>query len=117
MKKLDYERFIWICQQLDLKYHRVSRYSYFTLSKRGKRKKAAGKKYFALKIEKLVALKEKLKKEKVEFDKYKIETLNQIEKDLKELNLTIDDVYNPNNVSKQVREKKVETKFVGRVWY
>lgn len=117
LKKLDRERFIWICQQLKLYYRPVPRYEYFPLSRKGRRKKAARKKYFALKIEKIVALQEKLEKEKDEFYKYKEETLNEIQKDLKELNLTIDDVYDPSDVSKQVREKKQAKKFVGRVWY
>lgn len=117
LRKLDFERFIWICKKLKLRYKRVTPYSYFKLSRRGRRKKKARKRSFKMKISKIVSLKEKLAAEKVEFDQHKAETLKQIQKDLKELNLTIDDVYDPKNVSKLVRVKKEEKKFVGRVWY
>ncbi|GAB1605503.1 28S ribosomal protein S15, mitochondrial-like [Argonauta hians] len=117
LRKVNKVNFQWIMKELNIVYMPLDKFKIRPLSRKGRRKKRAHKIAFDMKIEKVVKLREHYKEEKVKFDKYKAETLKEIEKDLKELNLSIDDVYNPNALSKKERVKKEKVQFKGRIWY
>ncbi|CAI9736657.1 ribosomal S15, mitochondrial-like [Octopus vulgaris] len=117
LKKQNMFNFLWLTRELKVMYAPVPKYRYWPLSRKGSRKRKAHKKAFRMKIQKIETLREKYRTEKIMFDAYKAETLSQIEKDLKELNLSIDDVYDPVALSKKERVKKEKVQFQGRIWY
>ncbi|XP_014770642.1 28S ribosomal protein S15, mitochondrial [Octopus bimaculoides] len=117
LKKQNMINFQWLTKELRILYAPVPKYIYWPMTKKGNRKRRSHKKAFRMKIQKIEKLREKYREEKIIFDAYKAETLSEIEKDLKDLNLSIDDVYDPVALSKKERVKKEKVQFQGRIWY
>lgn len=93
LRASDQEKFLWLCEELRIKYIPVPEYNRKP-SKRATLKKAARNAAFVLKKQKMEEFKEKLEEEKKAFDAEKELELFEIEKEIKELQLSEDtDVY------------------------
>lgn len=84
LRQLDHAKFIWILDQLSIKYTPKPQYNR-KLSKRATRKKAARDAAKAVRKAKLEAFRLKLEEEKVVFAEYKKKELAKIAEELKEL--------------------------------
>lgn len=84
LRQLDHAKFIWILDQLNIKYTPKPQYNR-KLSKRATRKKAAREAAKAVRKAKLEAFRQKLEEEKVVFAEYKNKELARIAEELKEL--------------------------------
>ena len=86
LRKQDYENFLWLLRELKIRYVPPPAY-YKRITRKYRRKEEVLHEAVRLRREKLKALQDQLAQERVEFEEYKQKTLEQIEKDIKELNL------------------------------
>ena len=84
LRQLDHAKFIWMLDQLSIKYTPTKQYHH-KLSKRATRKKAARDAAKVVRKAKLEAFRAKLEEEKVVFAEYKKKELAMIADELKEL--------------------------------
>ncbi|XP_033741479.1 uncharacterized protein LOC117328177 [Pecten maximus] len=81
LRSEDYERFLWLMKELEIKYVPPSMYN-FKETKYGRRKRLAREEAFKMKAQKLDELKARLDAEKILFLEEKAKTMQEIEKDL-----------------------------------
>ncbi|XP_041354970.1 28S ribosomal protein S15, mitochondrial-like [Gigantopelta aegis] len=89
LRRQDYEHFQWLLRELKIKYVLPPAY-YGQITRKFRRKEEAVHEAVRLRREKLKTLEGELAQERVEFEKYKVKTLAQIEKDISDLNLDAD---------------------------
>ena len=89
LRSLDYDKFLWLCKQLQIKYVTIPEYNR-KVSKRAALKAAARNEAIAIKKEKMRLFQEKLGEEKQQFKEYKEAALSDIEKKLETLKLDND---------------------------
>ncbi|KAL5009824.1 hypothetical protein ScPMuIL_012129 [Solemya velum] len=86
LRRDDYERFIWLLKELKIRYVPSPPYM-GRVTRRAQRKRDARENAIELQNRKIADLMEKFEKEKVEFYKYKTETLKEIEEDIEKYSL------------------------------
>lgn len=94
----DYERFLWLMKELQIKYVPPTMYN-FNETKYGRRKRLAREEAFKMKTQKLDELKERLDQEKISFLEDKAKIMQEIEQDMAKF-----------NIDKEEMLKLVETK-------
>ncbi|OWF42997.1 uncharacterized protein LOC110460356 [Mizuhopecten yessoensis] len=98
MRSEDYERFLWLMKELEIKYVAPSVHNRKE-TKYGRRKRLAREEAFMMKAQKLDELKARLEAEKIIFLKKKAAIMSEIEVDMKKF-----------NIDKEELLKKVEVK-------
>jgi ribosome assembly protein YihI (activator of Der GTPase) len=87
---MDYDKFLWLCEELQMKYVPIPQY-HRRLSKMATLKKVARDEALRIMKEKMEAFKLKLVKESEEFRSYKEQELMKIEEEIQELGLSDSD--------------------------
>ena len=104
LRDVDYEKFLWICEKLDIVYTPPNPYKNCPLGRRAMRKKIARDEMFKVRRQKLEELEKKLEAEKVVFLKEKEEEMKVLEAEMKQLGVT--DFSDTTTVLKQLLGKE-----------
>lgn len=86
LRKLDFERFHWLLHELKIRYTPFPRY-YMRITKRYKRKQAVRKEARKLWNSKMEAFRKSVEAEKAEFYEKKEKMLEEMRRDMRELNI------------------------------
>ena len=112
LRDIDYEKFLWICEKLDIVYTPPNPYKDFPLGRRAMRKKIARDKMIQMQKEKLAELEKRLEEEKVVFLKDKEIEMKALEAEMKQLGVT--DFTDTETVLKQLLQDEYEPPAKGR---
>lgn len=100
LKLLDYDKFLWLCERLQLQYIPEDPYKHIRLGKRAMRKKIARDAALKMCKDKLADLRQQLEKEKVVFLEAKEKEMRQLEEEMRQLG--VEDFTDMDTVLKQL---------------